>query len=245
MSKKKKIILLGFFILFIILFFVAAYFVFEKDEFRGVAFDESRREDPSYYYLDEYDENIKNQVSEEDISDEITYVKSLIEKGRWNEASDYLQTYFEKNSRYGEGEELYAYYKDITLILNIKDSSPSDYPNIFSSFSTDYTFLAAMVYYPASTKLSAFLNMQSIVPTTHSNDVVFFEPRDVDEYTLSQMAATFSNFGGGEVIDFSVDGIFCTATLYYDTDHHFLMWDLSTTDEKSYFMTVSDWKNLL
>lgn len=272
MIKKKEILLISLIFIFIIALFVFFIKIMPSinngkeltleenyDEYLEEKNKEENSEKKDNEKPKEDTENI--EVEKEDyialsVKEEVV---PLIATARWEEALEILNVYFEEN--YQEAESYYEddpqlnktvellknYQKDLSLLVQMAYVDQEQYRNIFTSFNAPETFLSAMIYYPFSVKISGFTDYESLVVTTETNNVAFYniEKIENDEYLEEINSNNNSTFTSIYSQDFEVDGYDLTIEYIKTKDESWMVHKIISEDEDHYYMDVNMWRERL
>ncbi len=172
----------------------------------------------------------------------------FIAQGQFDKAYNKLEEYFTDhsvNDLDADGEYLFPYYMDLTVLIQMASISPDNYHIIFQSFRAPETFISAMIHYPYSAKKYAYTRKSTLVLTAESSDVSFSKSEMLTEDEINEISLAMGDFESGEKREVYVDGREYTVIIYKTTEGYYKIWDTTTEDESSYMMRVEEWDNLL
>jgi hypothetical protein len=104
-----------------------------------------------------------------------------------------------------------------------------------------------MIYYPYTAKKSGFISEESLVPTTYTNNISFFEIEKIEDEVLLKTINKESVEQYKELYqqNFYIDDYFLKAIYAVTKDNRWMIYDISTDDESCYFKTVKKWEEEL
>lgn len=170
---------------------------------------------------------------------------SPIARGEFDKAYDVLEEYFSENSWESlDGIYLYAYYEDLTILLNMSDVDRNLYHDVFQSFNTPECFLSAMIYYPFFAKQFAYVRDNALVLLPETNDVSFSTSEKLTDDEFNEIYLAVPDAKSAERRSVYMDGIEYETTIIKLENGTYRMWDTTTNDPSSYMMSVAKWKSL-
>jgi len=253
-NKKNKIflIILIAVILVITLSVFFGLFLFNKDKSKDATKIEdeeasdfvSTDETPYDVSKTDEEESVKETVDETVLANAKNTIIPMISAGDWEEALNFLNEYFKTHSyQSDEGMELKAYQNDLVILNQLSTVSQDMYEPLFKAFEAPETLLASMVYYPPSVKISGFLSLEGLVPTTETNNIQFYEiKRDEKPEMLEELNKNFNDeYLNIWIQEFDVDNVRLTAYFGERNDGTYMIYKIVSVDKNNYFMTVNDW----
>jgi len=259
MKNKKSKTLLVAFIVFIVLIAISIFnglMIFLKQESKEIFISEDREisefvsteENPYDTSKTTEEENLKEEIDDVAIAETKNIIIPMLASGKWSEALKYLNEYFKTHSyKSEEGMELKAYQNDLVVMNQLSTVSQDMYEPLFKSFEAPEAFLASMIYYPPSVKISGFLSLEGLVPTTQTNNVRFYEiKKDGSIEMLEELNKNFNDeYVNVCTQEFDVDNVKLTAYYAERNDGTYMICKIDSKDEKNYFVTVKEWIEIL
>jgi len=259
MKNKKNRTLLIAFIVFIVIIAISIFnglMIPIKQESKEIFISEDREisefvsteENPYDTTKTTEEENLKEEIDDVAIAETKNIIIPMLASGKWAEALDYLDEYFKTHSyKSEEGMELKAYQDYLVVMNQLSTVSQDMYEPLFKSFEAPEAFLASMIYYPPSVKISGFLSLESLIPTTETNNIQIYEIKKVKgSKMLNEINKNFNDeYKGVWIQEFVVDNVRLTAYFAERNDGIYMIYKIMTSDEKNYFMTVKEWIEIL